>query len=75
MTDMVVIGELKTKVIFLDDIHLIMNLLQQFLTGGLFLNKKFGYQRKSSIVNDEKVVGQFASLCPGCARVRPDIVQ
>ena len=38
MTDMVVVRELQAKVVFLNDVHLIMNLLQQFLTSCLFLN-------------------------------------
>ena len=37
VTDVVVVGVLKSKVVFLYNVHLIVDLLQQFLTSGFFL--------------------------------------
>ena len=39
MTDVVVVGVLEAEVILLDDVHLVVDLLQQFLSGCLFLEK------------------------------------
>ena len=39
MTDVVVVGVLEAEVILLDDVHLVVDLLQQLLSGGLFLEE------------------------------------
>ena len=39
MTDVVVVGVLQAKVILLDDVHLVVDLFQQFLSGCFFLEK------------------------------------
>ena len=41
VTDMVVVCVLKTKVIFLNDIHLVMDLLQQLLARSFFLQQSY----------------------------------
>ena len=37
VTDVVVVGVLEAKVILLDDVHLVVDLFQELLSGGLFL--------------------------------------
>ena len=39
VTDVVVVGVLEAEVILLDDVHLVVDLLQQLLSGGLFLER------------------------------------
>ena len=39
MTDVVVVGVLQAKVILLDDVHLVVDLFQQFLSSCFFLRK------------------------------------
>ena len=40
VTDVVVVGVLEAKVILLDNVHLVVDLLKQFLSGCLFLEKQ-----------------------------------
>ena len=39
VTDVVVVGVLQTKVILLDDVHLVVDLFQELLSGRLFLGR------------------------------------
>ena len=39
VTDVVVVGILQTKVILLDDVHLVVDLFQELLSGRLFLGR------------------------------------
>ena len=39
VADVVVVGVLEAEVILLDDVHLVVDLLQQLLSGGLFLGE------------------------------------
>ena len=40
VTDVVVVGVLQAKVILLDDVHLVVDLFQELLSGGLFLGRE-----------------------------------
>ena len=40
MTDVVVVGVLQAKVVLLDDVHLVVDLFQELLPGGLFLGRE-----------------------------------